>query len=355
MRTFFLFIPIVISLSACAPKAAENDSTDTQAASSVAVKTISLEKGQLTETITAYGSVIPKLDELEGVSAQYETLINRLLVTEGQHVQKGTPLIRIEASPDGLLLLGEAESAAHATAAKLKEVEQLYAAKLSVKQEVESARQAAQDAAARLASLKARGMAREETLHADFEGIVTRINFQNGDIAPLGSRLITLAPDARFEVLLGVEPEYAERLEPLQPMQLVVVNNQSTNVSGSIRMISQQINPQTRLVDTYVTIPPSAQLRLNTFMRAQIEIRSVEAFIVPRDTLLPTETGSRVFTVENGLAIEHTVRVKAETSAQSAVYSDTLNEGDAVIIEGNYQLEDQMPIRIEQSSTPISK
>ena len=322
---------------------------------SVAVKTIPLEKGQLSETITAYGSVIPKLDELKGVSAQYETLIKRLLVTEGQHVQKGTPLIRIEASPDGLLALGEAESAAKVTAAKLKEAEQLYAAKLSVKQEVESARQAAQDAAARLASLKARGMAREETLHADFEGVVTRINFQNGDIAPTGSSLITLAPDEKFEVLLGVEPEYAERLEPLQQMQLVVVNNQSETVNGSIRMISQQINSQTRLVDTYVTIPASAQLRLNTFVRGQIEIRSAQAFIVPRDALLPGETGSHLFTVGDGRAIEHTVKVKAETSAQSAVYSDTLNEGDTVVIEGNYQLEDQMPVRNEPSSTPISK
>ncbi len=310
------------------------------------VETVKLEKGPIAETIVAYGSVVAQPDELESISVQYECKVARLLVTAGEPVEVGASLIEIELSPDAKLMLAEAKSAADASQKQLEETQRRFDLNLAVNQELQLALQAARDTAAKLASLEARGATERATLKADIAGVVASIDVRIGHIVPAGSPLLAIVPTEHIEVMLGVEPENAGSLVAGQRVRLAAVSQEGVNVDGKVRLITRRVNPTTRLVDTFVSVPPESALLLDGYVRGEIEFHQEEALVVPRGAVLPGEEGEILFTVVDGHAVEHKVTTGIETETQSAVTGETLKEGDEVITSGNYVVEDGMEVKV---------
>src|SRR5438128_1986983 len=96
------------------------------------VETVSLEKSSISETETAYGTVVAQPGEVQSVSVEYESRVVRLLIASGQQVEKDQPLIEIEPSPDARLQLLEATAEKEASEQELAQVEQRFAMKLAV-------------------------------------------------------------------------------------------------------------------------------------------------------------------------------------------------------------------------------
>jgi membrane fusion protein (multidrug efflux system) len=347
MKINLTAILMACALSACSPSGEEASAP--VIAPTASVKTAKLEKARIAETITAYGSVIAQPDELESLSVQYESKMVRLLVTAGEPVAVGQALIEVDPSPDAVLLLGEAKSAAEFSEKQLEETRRRFDMKLAVNQELQQAIQSASDAKAKLTSLEARGSGERAKLQADLAGIVSTIDVRIGQIVTAGSQLLSIVPDDHIEVHLGVEPNDAASLKAGAAVDLVLVSDDSVQISGKIRLITRRVNPQTRLVDTFVSVAPDARLLLDGYVRGRIEIRSEEALVAPRSAVLPDKESAIVFTVLDGHAVEHKVTTGLESDTHTAVISDTLKVGDALVITGNYVLEDGMAVTISAS------
>ena len=74
------------------------------------VKTVPLRRGRIEETLICYGRVIAMPGEIQAISVPFEGLIRKVLVTEGQSLGKGEPLLEIEPSPDTKLELEQARN-----------------------------------------------------------------------------------------------------------------------------------------------------------------------------------------------------------------------------------------------------
>lgn len=342
MKIKFAAILMACALSACSPSGEEGSAPEI--APTASVETAPLEKTLISESITAYGSVIAQPDELQSVSVQYESKIVRLLVTAGEPVTVGNALIEVDPSPDAMLQLGEAKTAAEFSEKQLEETRRRFGMKLAVNQELQLAIQSAGDAKAKLASLEARGSGERARLQADRAGIVSTIDVRIGQIVPAGSQLFSIVPDDHIEVHLGVEPADAASLKAGDTVELAAVSNDGLLIPGKIRLITRRVNPQTRLVDTFVSVPPDSRLLLDEYVRGRIGIRSEEALAVPRSAVLPGEEGSIVFTIVDGHAVGHKVSTGLESDTHTAVVSETLKAGDEVVITGNYVLEDGMAV-----------
>jgi membrane fusion protein (multidrug efflux system) len=344
----FLPIPVLllcaVAFSACRKSASDEESADGGVTPTANVQTMKLERGTISATVTAYGTVIAQPGELESISVQYESKVVRLLVSEGQPVAKEQALIEIEPSPDAKLALLEAETAAETAQTELEQTKKRFSMKLAVNSELQQAQHAARDAEAKLASLQQRGAGGRTTLKSDLNSIVSTIEVRMGQIVAPGSPLLSLVPEKQIEVRLGVEPEDAGHLKIGEKVRIIAVNQEGDEVTGEIRLVTRRVNPQTRLVDVFASVLPDVPLLLDGYIRGEIRTEENQAFIVPRDAVLPGENGSVLFTVRDGHAVRHEVAVGLETDTETEVKGGDLRVGDEIVTVGNYQLEEGMAV-----------
>ena len=310
------------------------------------VETIPLEKSSISETAIAFGTVVAQPGEVLSVSVEYECRVVRLLIASGEQVEKGESLIEIEPSPDAKLQLIEANAEKESAEQELAQVEQRFALKLAVNQDLQTARRAAQSARVKLQSLQSRGLAGRQQLKAELSGVAGKINVQAGQIVAAGSPLLEIVPEKHIEVRLGVESEDASRLEVGQNVQLSAVQNpRARTVEGQVRLITRQVNSSTRLIDVFVALPPDSDLLLDSYLRGEIILSAKEALVVPHAAVLPAEDKHVLFTVKDGHAVKHDVEIGIENATKVEVIGEGLEPGAPVIVMGNYEVTDGMAVQ----------
>lgn len=345
IRAYLVLLPLLF-FNGCKDASPAADGKAAEVKPIAMVQTVKLERVPISAAVIAYGTVVAQPGELEGVSVQYESKVVRLLVSAGEPVERGRPLIEIEPSPDAKLAIRQARTSAQSSQDQLDETKRRFALKLAVNTELQQAELGAKDAAAKLSSLVDRGAGERTTLKADLAGIVATIDVRMGQIVTAGAPLVSLVPEKKIEVQLGVEPEEAGRLRPGQRVRVFPVNLAGVNAAGKVRLVTRRVNPQTRLIDMFVTLPPDAPLLFNAYVRGEIAVEKKEALVVPRDAVLPGVDGSILFTVRGGHAVKHTVTIGVEADEKTEVIGDTLQAGDEIVIVGNYQLKDGMAVTV---------
>jgi membrane fusion protein (multidrug efflux system) len=73
---------------------------------------------------------------------------------------------------------------------------------------------------------------------------------------------------------------------------------------------------------------------------------------VPRSAVLPADNKFVLFTVKNGKAVRHEVKVGLTSGDLVEVIADDLTVGDAVVTLGNYELDDGMAIQAPGENKP---
>jgi membrane fusion protein, multidrug efflux system len=297
--------------------------------------------------ITAYGSVIAAPENLRVYAVPFESKISRVTVTPGQMVRSGTVLMEVEPSHEAMLQLEEAKLAQKTAAIDVEQARKRLELKLGTIQELTQAQQALELAQVRIANLESRGI-KNGQVTAQTDGLVDRIDAQPGQIVPAGNPLIEIAAGDKLEIRLGVEPADAAQLQTGLNVEIHNVNaTEPNNIIGHLRLVSQRINPSTRLVDVIVAVPERCPLLLDTYVCGKIIVASRQTLVVPRSAILTDGEHYSVFTVKDGKAVKHIINVGLEDDIQAEVITDQLKANDPVIVEGNYELEDGMAVDTE--------
>jgi RND family efflux transporter MFP subunit len=313
------------------------------------IQTDTLKTGDLSQSIVAFGSVTAQPGEVAVFSVPYECRVKRINVTAGQPVDKAGPLLELEPSPAARLALAEAQSNLDAASKDLSQSQQRFDMKLATNSDLLASQQAVQLAQLRLDSLKQQGAGSDSRcITADDAGLVAKIDVQEGQIVSGGNPLVETIAKESVEVRIGVEPSDIGRLSIGQDVQLFP-NNDTDSVDGKIRLITQRVNPDTRLVDVFVTPASHDALLLDGFVRAEITtVAARAALIAPRDAVFPDDDGITLFTVKDGNAVKHTVTIAAQNDRQTAIVSSEVHAGDTIVTQGNLELEDGMAVTTEE-------
>ncbi len=323
-----------------ATNAAYSDTTAAVEIAPVVRKTIA-------ETVTSYGSVIAQPGKLQTVSLAYEARVSHVLVAPGQPVNTDDPLVEIAASPATQLQFSQAQSAARLAQKELEQTRQRFDLKLATNQDLNSAQQAATNARLQLDSLQREGADSAGFVRARSEGIVANVPIQGGQIVTAGSALVEIIATNAIEAKIGVEPEDLPALSPGQTVVLSPVNQpDSRKISATVRLVTRRINPVTRLVDVYVTLPPDSGLLLDGYLRAEFRRESIDALVVPRSAVLPQGDAWQLFTVRDGHADAHAVRIGIIANGEVEIVASDLSVGEPVVTLGNYELEDGMAVDV---------
>lgn len=314
---------------------------------SVAVKTAVVKQQAMGEVLLNYGVLEPDPDQVLSLSFPHAGLINRIWVRLGQRVKNGEKLLEIVTSPEARMQYLQATSALKFAQRELDRKHQLLKEQLATHTEVDTAKKNLHDAQVALDALRKRGMEQtQEVLRAPMDGIVTRLDTAQGQRVQADTVALLIASEQRLIARLGVEPEDLGLLQPGIPVTITSVFAPAVNIDTSIRDVHAMINPATHLVDVLVPIPAQkvAKLVLGSRVIGHIHLPTHDALVVPRSAVLGTAPDSYVFKVDAGKALRVPVKIGVEAKGLIDV-TGALQAGDAVVISGNYELNDGMAVR----------
>jgi RND family efflux transporter MFP subunit len=262
-------------------------------------------------------------------------------------VKQGDTLLEVQGSPASLLQLHQAEATTQEAHKELDQVKKRFDMKLATNQELNQAEKAASDSDLQLQSLQSQGVAADNKIRSDITGIVAKVDVEDGQVASGGSPLVELIATGDIEIKLGVEPEDVAKLQLGQQVGISLVNSPATSeIEGTVRLVTQRVNPADRLVDVFVSVSQGTKLLLAAYVRGEIIVASRETLVVPRDAVLPEDGSHTLYLVQDHRAVKKTVEVGLQTDSQVEVIDPELRDGDRVVTVGNRELADEMQVKV---------
>lgn len=345
MKPVLLCCALTVGLVAAAAALAANEAKTESG--SVLVQTQPPHRGEIADTLTAYGSAVPATAGGMTLSVPAEGRVMRIAVTPGEAVRAGQLLMEFHLSAAATSAHDQAVSALALAREQQAHTARLLAGQLATRDQKTQADKAVSDAQAALDALEHEtGGKPQQTLTAPFDGVVSTVPVAQGDRIAAGAPLVTLTRGGGLLVTLGIEPADRERVRVGQSVQMQSLGGEATVHGGKIVRIDRVLNPKTRLIDADVAA--NDELLQGDAFRARIQVGILSGWLAPRDAVLDDDDGAYVFQVANGRAVRVNVK-RIGSDDKTAVIDGPLDAQRALVVEGNYQLEDGMPVRQQQA------
>jgi len=310
------------------------------------VEVSTIQRKTIGETLTAYGSVIAQPSRIQVVAVSFETCVSHILVAPGQAVRKGDPLVEIEPSVAAQLQLHQAMNAAAAAKRALEQTRSRFSLKLATNQDLDATQTAEIDTQLQLTSLQQAGLGTDNRVRSTLDGIVAKVDVQDGQIVATGGALVeTIAADD-IEVKLGIETEDVSLLKERTGITITPVQGGRT-IQGRVRLITHRTNNDTRLVDVYVSLPRESGLLLDSYVSGSFQRIAEQALVVPRAALQSDEHGYCVFTVHDNKAVRQPVQPGIVSGGEIEVTGTGPRQGDTVVTVGSHELSDGDEVRTQ--------
>jgi len=260
----------------------------------------------LSRTVEASGTVaawelVPVGAETGGLTAV------GVYADEGSYVRQGQVLVKMN---DSVLSsqLRQQEAAVSSARAQLAQANANLARARELRQKGYLAQAALdarvaeqQTAAAQVASAQA-GRAETATrrgqtdVRAPVSGLIVSRSVVKGQIISPGTELFRLVRDGRLELNAQVPEQQIAMLRPGMP---ATVSAEGIVTTGSVRIVTPQVDPQTRLGLARIALTGSG-LRPGMFARAAIQVGAQPALTVPQTAVVFRNDKSGVYVLDRG-------------------------------------------------------
>ena len=286
-----------------------------------------------------------------------EGQVTRILVRSGDHVRRGAPLMEIDPSKQQQTLTSQQANqrsrlaALEYNRAELQRRQQLYAAGVISRQELEQAQSAYDASKADVDALEATVREQQVQLRyylvkAPADGIVGDIPVRVGDRVKSDTVLTTLDQGGELEAYISVPAELAGRVHPAMPVEIVEEDGRPA-VRVAVSFISPRIDTQNQLLLIKAIVPKSQQFRNQQLVHARLIWTETERPLVPVTAVTRVSGQTFAFVVEAAgsqpVARQRAIRT-GELVGNSYVVLDGIKPGDKIIITGVQMLVDGMPV-----------
>lgn len=223
--------------------------------------------------------------------------------------------------------------------------------------EFDSAQQAQQTAAAMVSQSQANLSKAQEQLGyskllADFDGIVTSVDAEVGQVVSPGQAVITVArPDIR-EAVVDVPEEIANTLEPGAEFKVALVVDPAIVADGKVREVAPQADATTRTRRVKITLQqPPVNFRLGTTITARLMRSTNPTLHLPISALLERDGKTMVWTVDPASKTVNLRDIKvAARGDQELQVVDGLPTGTRVVVAGVHSLKPGQAVKIAQEA-----
>src|SRR6266511_5346461 len=264
---------------------------------------------------------------------EVEGRIVDILVREGQNVEAGTALFKVD-DTELKAQVARAEADRDLAQRALERTKQLMAQNASSQADLERADATARGAQASYDLLKTR---LDRTLvRAPFGGVVGRRLVSIGTYVNSQTPLISLQSVNPQHASFQVPERYADRLRRGQLVSFQVAALPGKNFSGEVVFVDPVVELPARTILIKARVPnPRRQLQTGMFIEARLatDIRP-KALVVPEDAILPLQGSTYVWVVKEGKADRREVTVGVRTAGWAEILGGGLAAGDQVVVGG---------------------
>jgi membrane fusion protein (multidrug efflux system) len=181
---------------------------------------------------------------------------------------------------------------------------------------------------------------------APFAGVVTSINVAAGSVATPYATLLTLQDVSSVVVRAQFPLEQRSFIQMGQSVDISPVATINQSFTGQVTSINQALtSPGSGTFEVWVTVPnDQLQLFSGETMYARIHVQA-QMVTVPESAVLNPDSDSVVFVYSNGKAHLRHVAIGIHDNTVIGV-SSGLQDGDQVILVGQYQLSDGQSVKV---------
>jgi RND family efflux transporter MFP subunit len=338
-------------LAACQPEA------ETAAPEARPVRTVTVVKRAVGETVTYTGHI--QAENEARLSFRISGRMIERSANVGDRVSSGQVVAKLEPQ-DELNGLRSAQAALAAAQAQFVEAKSnfdrqrtLLARDVASRAQFERAEQTLETARAQLdtagAQLKAaKDRVSDTELKVDAAGIVTATGAEPGEVVQAGQSIIRVARkdgrDAVFDV-----PGQLLRSAPSDPLITVsLTDDPAVTAIGRVREVSPQADPVTRTFEVKVglTDPPAA-MRLGSTVVGRMQLDAAPVIEIPASALTALDRRPAVWIVDpSSLTVSlRNVDILRQNPATVAI-SEGLDSGDIVVTAGTQALHPGQKVRL---------
>jgi RND family efflux transporter MFP subunit len=353
-----LVLPSAALMLLMAPSTAENASA-VELASAPAVSVARAEQGEIVETASVTGTLVPREEIL--VSPQVDGVaITQILVEEGDTVAAGQVLARL--CSDALLAslaqntaqiardvaaIAEADASRTDADAAFGRTRDLIKTGAASRETYDTRQAALATADARVASAQAdlafaRAQRQElavkladTEIKAPVAGVISRRVARVGSVVSMGGDpLFRIISDGAIELEADVPETTMAKLRPGQPATLDMAGGVTR--SGSIRLVSPEMSRTSRLGRIRIAIGLPAKdgaaggLVLGGFGRASVRTARHDGVMVPLSAVLFQSAGPQVQVVRDGVVETRPVTLGLRAEGRAEIVAG-VQAGEAVI------------------------
>ncbi len=349
-------------LASCGGHGEDEKGPEKAGGSRQTVTAATVSQTNLDRTITASGTVsaweeVPVGAETGGLVA------TAVYVDEGAYVRQGQPLVQMN---DALLRAQlrqqqaavqtadanvARDDAALARAQELRERGFLAQAALDTALANQRA-SAANLASARAALSETQTRLSQATIRAPVGGLIISRSVTKGQIIAAGTELFRMVRDGRLEL----DAQVPETELPLirAGQSAVVTSSEAGETTGTVRIVTPEVNADTRLGLARISLAPGSQLRPGMFARADIAAGAQPATTVPTGAVLYRNNRAGVFLLNADSSVRfQPVTVLSRTDAQTAVSGIAV--GARVVVEGAGFLNEGDRVTVSQAAQPAAR
>jgi len=333
-----LAVTTLLGLAACG-EGQPDDKDSAKSLQSVSAATVNTLNLPL--TIVASGTVsaweeVPVAAETGGMTA------TAVYVDEGNYVRQGQILVKMndallraqlsqqQASVQSAQANSSRDDAALSRAYELKERGFLSQAALDTAQANQAASLAALNMA-KAALSETRTRLSQSEIRAPVAGLIVSRSVTRGQIITSGTELFRLVRDGRLELDAQVPDTDLAALRPGQ--SAVVTSNQGGTAEGRVRIVTPELDADTRLGIARISLNSSSGFKPGMFARARINAGERASTAVPTAALLYRENRAGVFVLNTDNSVRFTpVTVLSQADDQTAVSG--IEAGVKVVVAG---------------------
>jgi RND family efflux transporter MFP subunit len=344
LRALGLVVALGLTVAACGGHG-EAEKKDGAGASSQTVTVATATETALPRVVTASGSVsaweeVPIGAETGGLVA------TAVLVDEGSYVRQGQPLVQLNtallsaAVRQQQAALQTAQANAARDDAALDRAQQLKDRGFLSQASLDTA--LANQARATLA--QSQTQLSQATIRAPVSGLIISRSVTRGQIVAAGTELFRMVRDGRLEL----DAQVPETDLPLirAGMTAAITSDQAGETSGSVRIVTSEVDPETRLGIARIALASNSGLKPGMFASARIDVGSQPGVTVPTASVLYRDNRAGVFILQTNNTVRFIPVTVVNRSADRTAVANVqpgarivvsgagfLNEGDRVTVQ----------------------
>jgi RND family efflux transporter MFP subunit len=338
-----VLIAAVFALGACSDGDADVPEVAERASN---VRVLELAPTDLEESIVISGPLRPVRGT--DIATQESGVIESLKADKGAVVKKGQVVVML----DRRLLEAEMKSAESARILREYNEERtrrLYDANSVSKQEMLRVHTELEQAgeAARIAKLRYERAA----IKSPFEGMVADRYVEVGELVSPGMRVARVVDPFTLKLVGSVTEQEVAMIREGAPAKLSLDGARNL-IDGTVSYVGIEANPVNGKFTVEVEVDnPKLDLRAGVVGRARVqEAVHAEVLAVPRDAIVSTPEGRRVYVVEGDRAVPRAIELGASQGLMVQVLRG-LERGDKLVVRGQRKLSSGSLVAIQETAT----